>query len=172
MIVTHDSGLTRIFELANLGGGWHLNEKFASIQHDSTRSAFATFVLDKFGNALLADGPALQRALDHQAAFSARNFEAKGSLMAVWVTASARSLSVFYNIDGPKIASYEDDRVLFEKAVVVRKQDCSVLVTQARNRQISVFSLPELVQISRMIPEASIQYVSLILLRSLCSVLT
>lgn len=92
--------------------------------------------------------------------------------MAVWVTASARSLSVFYNIDGPKIASYEDDRVLFEKAVVVRKQDCSVLVTQARNRQISVFSLPELVQISRMIPEASIQYVSLILLRSLCSVLT
>ncbi|GAA5823542.1 hypothetical protein JCM5353_006298 [Sporobolomyces roseus] len=156
LIVTHDSGLTRIFELANLGGGWRLNEKFASIQHDSTRSAFATFVLDKFGNELPADGPALQRALDHQASFSARNYEAKGSLMAVWVTASPRSLSVFYNIDGPKIASYEDDRVLFEKAVVVRKQDCSVLITQARNRQISVFSLPELVQISRMSPEASI----------------
>ncbi|GAA5869181.1 hypothetical protein JCM16303_000383 [Sporobolomyces ruberrimus] len=156
LIVTHDSGLTRIFELANLGGSWHLDQNFASCQHDSTRSAFATFVLDKFGNELPADGPALQRALDHQASFSARNFEAKGSLQALWVTASPRSLSVFYNIDGPKIASYEDDRVLFEKAVVVQKQDCSVLVTQARNRQVSVFSLPGLTQISRMSPEASI----------------
>ncbi|GAA5898928.1 uncharacterized protein JCM6883_003474 [Sporobolomyces salmoneus] len=156
LIVTHDSGLTRIFEVANLGGSWHLNQNFASCQHDSTRGAFATFVLDKYGNELPADGPSLQRALDHQASFSAHNHEAKGSLMALWVTASPRSLSVFYNIDGPKIASYEDDRVVFERAVVVRKQDCSVLVTQAKNRQVSVFSLPELIQISRMSPDASV----------------
>ncbi|GAA6005260.1 hypothetical protein JCM11491_002638 [Sporobolomyces phaffii] len=156
LIVTHDSGLTRIFEVANLGGSWHLNQNYASCQHDSTRSAFATFVLDKFGRELPADGPALQRALDHQASFSDRNYEAKGSMTALWVTASPRALSVFYNIDGPKIASYEDDRVVFERAVVVQKQDCSVLVTQAKNRQVSVFSLPGLVQISRMSPDASV----------------
>ncbi|GAA5990640.1 hypothetical protein JCM5350_001338 [Sporobolomyces pararoseus] len=156
LIVAHDSGLTRIFEVANLGGSWHLNQNFVSCQHDSTRGAFSTFVLDKFGNELPADGPALQRAIDHQASFSARNIEAKGSLMALWVTASPRALSVFYNIDGPKIASYEDDHVVFERAVVVQKQDCSVLVTQAKNRQVSVFSLPGLNQISRMSPDASI----------------
>ncbi|GAA5939650.1 uncharacterized protein JCM15063_005244 [Sporobolomyces koalae] len=156
LIVTHDSGLTRIFELANLGGSWHLNESFASVHHESTRSAFATFVLNQFGHDLPADGPALQRALDHQASFSARNHEVKGALTALWVTASPRSIAVYFNIDGAKIASYEDDRVEFERAAVIHKQDCAVLVTQAKNRQISVFSLPDLTRISRMSPEASV----------------
>ncbi|GAA6059605.1 hypothetical protein JCM10212_005104 [Sporobolomyces blumeae] len=157
LIVTQDSGNTRIYELANLGGPWHLNETFVSVQHDSTRGAFSTFVLDKYGAELVADGTALQRALDHQSSFSSQaTVEARGALTALWVTASPRALSVFFNVDGPKVASYEDELVEFERAVVVRKQDCAVLVTQARNRQISVFSLPDLSRILRMTPEASL----------------
>ncbi|GAA5918972.1 hypothetical protein JCM1841_002666 [Sporobolomyces salmonicolor] len=156
LIVTQESGLTRVFELANLGGSWHLSEQYASFHHDSTRGAFSTFVLDKFGGQLRANAQGLQHALNRQASFSVENLDPKGSLTSLWVTAGPRALAVFFNVDGPKLATYEDDTVGFERAIVVGQQDCSVLVVQARNRQISVFSLPDLVQIHRMSFEASV----------------
>ncbi|GAA5852720.1 hypothetical protein JCM8547_002602 [Rhodosporidiobolus lusitaniae] len=157
LLVTQASGLTRIFELANVGGGWHLSDKFVSVQHDSTRSAFSSFVLDKYGNPLLANSQQLQLAMTHQQAFSSpEHIDARGALNSLWVTVSPHHLACFFNIDGAKTAEYEDDRTTCKKAVVVQQQGSSVLVVQSTNRMLSIFSLPDLLQISRLSFEASV----------------
>ncbi|GAA5909875.1 hypothetical protein JCM6882_002039 [Rhodosporidiobolus microsporus] len=156
LLVTHDSGLTRVFELANLGGSWHLSESFTSIQHDSTRSAFASFVLDKHGNPLLARAQELELAIARQNSFAPENVDARGALTSLWVTVNRHTIACFFNIDGPKTAQYDDEHTVFEKAAIVQQQACTVLVVQSTNRMLSVFSLPELRQVARLSFEASV----------------
>ncbi|GAA5943126.1 hypothetical protein JCM10213_006219 [Rhodosporidiobolus nylandii] len=157
LLVTQASGLTRIFELASVGGGWHLSENFASVSHDSTCNAFASFVLDKHGNPLSANAQQLQLALQHQQAFSSpEHLDARGALTSLWVTVSRHTIACFFNIDGPKVAEYEDDKSVFEKAVVVQQQGCSALLVQSTNRMLTVFSLPDLSYVARMSFEASV----------------
>ncbi|GAA6002391.1 uncharacterized protein JCM10292_006635 [Rhodotorula paludigena] len=150
LVVTQGSGLTRIFELANVGGGWHLSESFASAHHDSTRTAFATFVIDKAGNELLADSQNLQLALTHQASFgSLEHLDPSGAITSLWITVSPTTLACFFNLDGPKTATYEDERARFEKAALVHAHGCVALVVQSRNCALSMFSLPSLTYIAR-----------------------
>ncbi|GAA6050920.1 hypothetical protein JCM3770_002538 [Rhodotorula araucariae] len=150
LIVTQDSGLTRIFELANIGGTWHLSENYASVQHESTRGALATFVLDKAGNELLANAQNLQLALTHQAAFGApETFDPTGAITSLWVTVNRTTLACYFNLDGPRTAVYEDEHAEYEKAVIVHMQGCAALVVQSRNCTLSMFSLPDLVHVAR-----------------------
>ncbi|GAA5967332.1 hypothetical protein JCM11641_000514 [Rhodosporidiobolus odoratus] len=157
LLVTQGSGLTRVFELANVGGGWHLSESFHSVQHDSTRGAFATFVLDKHGNPLLANSQQLQLALSHQQAFAAPDhIDARGALTSLWITVSRHRIACFLNIDGPKTAEYEDEHVQFEAATVVQRQGSSALLVQSKDRNLTVLSLPDLSYITRMSFEQSV----------------
>ncbi|BGP46843.1 Lethal(2) giant larvae sro7 [Rhodotorula kratochvilovae] len=150
LIVTQDSGLTRIFELVNVGGSWILSEHFASVQHESTRGAFATFVLDKAGNELLASAQNLQLALTHQASFGApETFDPTGAITSLWVTVNRTTLACYFNLDGPRTAIYEDEHGQFEKAVIVHVQGCAALVVQSRNCTLSMFSLPDLTHVAR-----------------------
>ncbi|GAA5828420.1 hypothetical protein JCM11251_006237 [Rhodosporidiobolus azoricus] len=167
LLVTHDSGLTRAFELSNVGGSWHLSDAFASIHHDSTRGAFASFVLDKYGNPLRAGSQELELALARQNSFASQDVDARGALTSLWVTVNRHTIACFFNIDGLKTAQYEDDQIIFEKAVVVQQQGCSALVVQSTNRMLSVFSLPELRQVARLSFEASVHDAAGII--SLCS---
>lgn len=160
LIVSQASGQSRIFELANVGGSWLLSERFTSVQHDSTRNAFATFVLDKRGNELVADSQNLQLALNHQAAYSSpENVDPVGALTSLWITVTPTTLACFYNVDGPKTTTYEDDRGQYERAAVIRAQGCTALAVQSRNCMLHVFSLPDLRQISRSRFEATLQCV-------------
>lgn len=161
LLVTQASGLTRVFELSNVGGSWLLNENPVFIQHsDSGANAFASFVLDKHGNPLEATSQQLQLATSQQQAFqSPEHVDARGALTSLWITVSRHTIACLYNIDGPKTAEYEDERTTFEKAMVVHQQGSSVLLVQSTNRMLSIFSLPDLVQIARLSFEASVQYV-------------
>ncbi|BGP30846.1 Lethal(2) giant larvae sro7 [Rhodotorula toruloides] len=157
LIVSQASGLSRIFELANVGGSWLVSERFASVHHDSTRNAFATFVLDKRGNELVADSQNLQLALNQQATYtSPDNIDPVGALTSLWITVAPTTLACFYNIDGPKTATYEDEHGQFERAAIVRAQGCTALAVQSRNCMLHVFSLPDLQQVSRLRFEATL----------------
>lgn len=150
LIVTQESGHTRVFELSNIGGSWYLSENFVSVQHDSTRGAFATFVLDKGGNELVADAQNLQVALTHQAALgTVESYDPAGAITTLWVTVNRTTLACYANLDGPRTALYEDEYAQFEKAVVVHAQGCAALVVQSRNCTLSMFSLPDLSYIAR-----------------------
>jgi hypothetical protein len=96
LIVVQASGLTRVFELANVGGGWHLSEKVVSFSHESVSGAFATFVLDKLGNELLANPSNLQHAVAHQASFSHDNIDVKGALTSLWITVNSSTVSAYF----------------------------------------------------------------------------
>ncbi|GAA5906729.1 hypothetical protein JCM8208_006372 [Rhodotorula glutinis] len=150
LVVTQDSGLTRVFELSNVGGSWYLSEKYVSVQHDSTRGAFASFVLDKAGNELVADAQNLQLALTHQAALgTVESHDPAGAITSLWVTVARSTLACYFNLDGPRTAVYEDEHAQFEKAVVVHVQGCAALVVQSRNCTLSMFSLPDLTYVAR-----------------------
>ncbi|GAA6001980.1 hypothetical protein JCM10207_003022 [Rhodosporidiobolus poonsookiae] len=156
LLVTQESGLTRVFELANVGGGWHLSDSFASIHHDSTRGAFASFVLDKAGNPLHANAQNLQLAITHQQAFAAaENIDARNALTSLWVTVNRKTLAVFFNIDGSKVAEFEDEQARFEKAAIVQQQGCSVLLVQSANH-LTLFALPDLRYITRLSLETTV----------------
>lgn len=155
--VVQASGLTRVFELASVGGAWHLSDSVASFSHDSVASAFATFVLDKHGRELLASPANLQLALAHQSNFDSRDgIEGKGAFTSLWITVNSTTISAYFNIDGPRTAQYEGGDG-FETAEICYRSGAPMLMVQARNRQITTFSLPDLVQIARMTFDAAIQ---------------
>ncbi|GEM06712.1 WD40 containing SNARE-dependent exocytosis protein [Rhodotorula toruloides] len=157
LVVSQASGLNRIFELANVGGSWLISERFASVHHDSTRNAFATFVIDKRGNELVADSQNIQLALNQQATYaSPDNIDPVGALTSLWITVAPTTLACFYNVDGPKTATYEDEHGHFERAAIVRAQGCTALAVQSRNCMLHVFSLPDLQQVSRLRFEATL----------------
>ncbi|ORY72386.1 hypothetical protein BCR35DRAFT_307654 [Leucosporidium creatinivorum] len=156
LIVVQASGLTRVFELASVGGTWHLSDSISSFSHDSVASSFATFVLDKHGRELLASPANLQLALAHQSNFESRDgIEGKGAFTSLWITVNSTTISAYFNIDGPRTAQYEGGQG-FEKAEICYRNGAPVLMVQARNRQITAFSLPDLVQVARMTFDAAI----------------
>ncbi|BGO90368.1 hypothetical protein NBRC10512_001797 [Rhodotorula toruloides] len=157
LIVAQASGLSRIFELANVSGSWLISDRFASVHHDSTRNTFATFVLDKRGNELVADSQNLQLALNQQATYtSPDNIDPVGALTSLWITVAPTTLACFYNVDGPKTAMYDDEHGQFERAAIVRAQGCTALAVQSRNCMLHVFSLPDLQQVARLRFEATL----------------
>ncbi|KDE03147.1 hypothetical protein MVLG_06342 [Microbotryum lychnidis-dioicae p1A1 Lamole] len=153
LIVTQASGTTRIFEMANVAGGWVVSEGPVTFQHDSVKNAIATFVLDPLGNELLADPLRLQQAMNQQFAPSHKN----GGFSSLWVVVTPMVISAYFNINGPRTAQYEDDTAsAFESAAVVLKDGCPVLIATTRLRTVVAFSLPSLTQITRMSFEAAI----------------
>jgi syntaxin-binding protein 5 len=156
LLVTQESGLTRVFEVANVGGSWHISSQPVPVAHDSARGAVASFVIDKAGDELLADAQRLQLSQ----AYQGQALDASGAPASLWVVATRTSASCYYNVDGPKIAEYVDERERFEKAVIVHQQGCAALIVQSRSCAMYTFSLPDLQQVSRMKFETTLQYVS------------
>lgn len=135
-----------------------LSSNVVALSHDSTAGAFASFVLDKRGNEIHADSGNLQAALAHQASFTSDLDNVKGSLSSLWVTVNRSAVAVYFNFDGPKIASFESTDG-FASAAVVTRFGCTVLVICSRNRTLTILSLPDLNQIARMPFTAAVQYV-------------
>lgn len=154
LIVVHASGATRVFELSPIGTAWHLSESPISFSHDSVANAFKTFVLDRNGNPALANPIQLQAAQAHQNNFT-RSEDTRGAFTSIWITVSPTTVAAYFNIDGPKTASHEDN-IGFEKAEVVMRTGCLVLVLVARNRSVTTLSLPELEIITKMTFEAAV----------------
>ena len=155
MLVTQESGLTRVFEVANVGGSWHISSQPVPVAHDSARGAVASFVIDKAGDELLADAQRLQLSQ----AYQGQALDASGAPASLWIVVTRTSASCYYNVDGPKIAEYVDERERFEKAVIVHQQGCAALIVQSRSCAMYTFSLPDLQQVSRMKFETTLQYV-------------
>lgn len=156
LIVVQSSGFVRVFELSHVADTWILSDTVVSFSHDTVANSFGSFVLDKFGNELLASSGNLQAALAHQASFS-HSDGVKGAFNALWIAVSPGSIAAYYNIDGPRTAVFEDGQAGFEKAMLVTRSGCPVLVVSSRNRSISTFSLPDLVPITRVSFEAAVQ---------------
>ena len=156
LIVVQASGLVRVFELSHVAGTWIFSDSVVSFSHDSVADGFGSFVLDKYGNEVLASSANLQAALAHQASFS-QSDDVKDAFNALWVTVSTRSIAAYYNIDGPRTAVFEDGQAGFEKAMLVMRSGCPVLVVSSRNRSISTFNLPDLVPITRVFFDAAVQ---------------
>ncbi|KAI5475669.1 WD40 containing SNARE-dependent exocytosis protein [Pseudohyphozyma bogoriensis] len=148
LIVVQASGATRVYELAQVAGSWLLAEKVASFSHDNAAGAFSTFVIDKYGSEASASPAHLQQALAHQASVSEADLDLRGSLTSLWITVNSSTIACYFNIDGPRTALY-DGGAGFQRAQIVMKSGCPVLVVAARDRSVTTFSLPDLVQISR-----------------------
>lgn len=145
-----------MFELANVGGGWIISDGVLAFDHDSVAGACETFVIDKFGQELKADPTSLQRALQHQTSYSRESHEAKGSLTSLWITVTPSMVSVYFNIDGPKTAQYEE-RDGFQSAKIAWRFGCPVLLVSSKVRNIYALSLPDLSPITRMTFDAAVQ---------------
>lgn len=153
LIVVQESGLTRIFDLSQVAGTWVLRQKVTSVQRDTVAGAFSSFVIDKLGVPALANPGHLQRALAHQNAFD--DLEAKGALTAIWVTVAPNAVGVYFNVDGPRTAVHEGSG--FVAAQVVVRFGVPVLVVVGKSRNITVLSLPDLSQVTRMTFSAEVQ---------------
>lgn len=112
-------------------------------------------MIDKAGDELLADAQRLQLSQ----AYQGQALDASGAPASLWIVVTRTSASCYYNVDGPKIAEYVDEREHFEKAVIVHQQGCAALIVQSRSCAIYTFSLPDLQQVSRMKFETTLQYV-------------
>ncbi|GAA6012247.1 hypothetical protein JCM8202_003257 [Rhodotorula sphaerocarpa] len=145
LLVTDVSGLTRIFEMANVGGAWHVSSEHLSISHDSTRGVVASFVIDKGGDEMLANSQNLQLA----EAYQSRPFDAALGPSSLWIVLNRTTISCYFNIDGPKTAEFTEEREWFESAAIVRQQGCAALAVQSRHCAMHLFSLPDLQQITR-----------------------
>ncbi|GAA5976856.1 hypothetical protein JCM10908_005652 [Rhodotorula pacifica] len=146
LLVTQESGLTRVFEVASVGGTWHVGSQPVSVPHESARGAVASFVIDKTGDELLADAQRLQLSQ----AYQGQAFDAAGGPASLWIVVTRTSAACYFKIDGPKVAEYVDERECFEKATIVHQQGCAALVVQSRSCAMYTFSLPALQQVSRM----------------------
>lgn len=153
LLVTQESGLTRIFEVANIGGAWHISSQPVTVPHDSARGTIASFVIDKTGDELLADAQRLQLSQ----AYQGQAIDSSGALTSLWIVVTRTSASCYFNVDGPKVAEYVDERECFEKAAIVHQQGCAALVVQSRSCAMYTFSLPALQQVSRMKFETTLQ---------------
>lgn len=154
LIVVQASGLTRVYELAQIGSNWHLNSNPVTFHHNSLTNTFKTFVIDRVGSQLTATPQNLQLAVAHQNNYS-RSEDARGSFSSVFLAISNNTITCHFNISGSRTALYEDNNIGFEKAELVTRQGCLVLVVVSRNRSVSIFSVPDLVPIHKMaIPSA------------------
>lgn len=156
MIVVQASGLTRVFELSQIGSSWHLSTTPITFSHDSLRNTFKTFVIDRVGSLVQATPQILQQALAHQNNFSRTEFDAKGSFNSIWITISPSTISTYFNIDGARTNIYEDN-IGFESAEMIMRQGCLVLVVASKNKSITIFSVPELSPIYKTSFAASVQ---------------
>ncbi|KAK4705891.1 hypothetical protein P7C70_g320, partial [Phenoliferia sp. Uapishka_3] len=154
LIVVQESGYTRVFELSQVAGSWLLTDKVATFHHDSMGGAFSTFVVDKLGAAAVATPGNLSSALSHQTNFSQAEVDAKGALTSVLVSVSPTAVSVYFNVDGPRTAIFEGAG--FVSASLTVRLGCPVLVVVGRNKNVTVLSLPDLSQVTRMTSQAEI----------------
>lgn len=157
LVVVQESGLTRVFELSQVAGTWLLADKVVSFHHDTVAGAFSTFVIDKLGAEAAATPPNLHRALAQQTDYTQAELDAKGALTSVWVTVSPTAVGAYFNIDGARTAVFEGAG--FVSASLAVRFGCPVLVVVARNKNITVLSLPDLNQVSRMTFPAELQCV-------------
>lgn len=160
LIVIQASGLTRVFELSQIGSSWHLSTTPITFSHDSLRNTFKTFVIDKLGSPIHATPQVLQQALAHQNNISSRTEDVKGTFSSIWITISPTTISTYFNIDGSRTSIYEDN-IGFESAEMVMRLGCLVLVVASKNKSVTIFSVPELLPIFKTTFAASVQYVSL-----------
>ncbi|KAL8291471.1 hypothetical protein RQP46_002449 [Phenoliferia psychrophenolica] len=145
LLAVQDSGLVRAFELSQVAGTWLLSSKVLSFTHENAAGAFATFVLSHLG-ALASASPAnLAHALAQQSRVG--DEATKGQLANIWVAVTDKVVSVYFNIDGPRTASFEGAG--FVEANVVVRNGCPVLVVVGRNKNITILSLPDLNQVQR-----------------------
>ncbi|KAM0753508.1 hypothetical protein T439DRAFT_377696 [Meredithblackwellia eburnea MCA 4105] len=150
LVVNQGSGSCRVFELSQIVGdsSWLLAGKVPSFQHDTAAGAFATFILDKLGAEAGATPTNLQLALGQQANLSAADLDAKGALTSLWITVSPSAVAAYFNIDGPRTAVFESSGLV--SAALAVRFGCPVLAVVSKSRQITVLSLPDLSQITRM----------------------
>ena len=155
LLVVQDSGLVRAFELSQVAGTWLLSSKPSNFIHSDAAGAFHSSVLTHLGSLSSASPTNLAHALAQQSRMMT-DVEAKGQLANIWLVVTEKAVSVYFNVDGPRTASFEGSGGFVEARVVVRS-GCPVLILVGRNKNITVLSLPDLNEVTRFTMPAEVQ---------------
>lgn len=156
LIVVHVTGDVRLFELQLVSGHWILLDKVASFAHDHLADTLTTFVLNHRGDECRAN------ASTHQSAIASQQYHSKAdhqdsAVPSLWVTVTPRGLATYLGIDGPKIYSSSNEGSRFVAATLIERSGFSVVAAFSERGEISLFSLPDLLPITRLSLETALQ---------------
>lgn len=148
----------RILTLSHVVGNWILVDGTCTASSpDSIAGAFALFPLNGFGNPLITTTLFLQTFLSIQShsnssQLSSPTREAVSSLL---VAVSPSKIACYFGIDGVRVFLSEGRR--FAKAEIVRYFGGAALVTVSIDREVLIYSLPDLLPITKVRIEAVLQ---------------
>jgi hypothetical protein len=147
----------RILTLSHVVGNWILVDgTCTSYTPDSIAGAFAVFPINSYGNPLITTTLFLQNFISLQShSNSPHSSPTREAVPSLLVTVSPGKIACYFGIDGPRVFLSEGRR--FEKAEIVRIYGGAVLVIVSSDREISYFSLPDLIPIDKVRIEASLQ---------------
>ena len=154
LIVVHATGDVRILELQLVSGQWILLDKVVTFAHDTLVDTLATFVLDHRGDECRANATCHQNAVVSQR-YQATNHD--GGVPSLWITITPRGLATYLGVNGAKIFSSSNEGSRFVKASLVERSGFSVVAAFSERGDISIFSLPDLLPITRLSLETALQ---------------
>lgn len=153
LIVVHATGDVRLFELQLVSGQWILLDKAVSFAHDALADTLTTFVINHHGDECKANANCHQGAVASQQYHSSSDHD--NAVPSLWIAVTPRGLSTYLGIDGVKIYANEGSR--FVAASLIERSGFSVVAAFSERGDISIFSLPDLLPITRLSLETALQ---------------
>lgn len=158
LVIVHRSGRLRTIPLSFIAGTWIVDKASSTsstIYAYDLASTFDVFLIDENGRELIMSQRQVDEIIRAQSIYSTLPPPAAS----YFVTVSPTRVSTFRGINGPRIFTLEGS---FTSAKVVSRHDenHAVLVTIDKEREIRVFSLPELVPLLHRVLEHVEGYVS------------
>lgn len=144
LLVCHASGLMRIITLSHVVGNWILSSSLA-LSPASIASSFKMFTLDTRGNSLAATPSALQQCITPQN-YPPVNLDPESTTLLI--TVAPRRISTWCGLNGPRLFTTEGKG--YHSAQVVERDGAMVLVVFGLDREIEIFSLPDLLVLDKM----------------------
>ncbi|CAK9784876.1 unnamed protein product [Cutaneotrichosporon oleaginosum] len=147
LIVSYQSGKTKIYGLNNVLGEWLVDPKPPTFQNDSLASPLASYLLDPVtGNELLASPEALSQVVSDPAAEGKWTKEAPPHCL--WIAACKRTIRVAVNFNGERFAKVELEEDLASVHYITRHGK-RILVALTTAGSALVYSAPQLEFITR-----------------------
>lgn len=155
LIVVHATGDVRLFELQLVSGHWILLDKVISFAHDHLADALTTFVINHHGDECKANAYCHQSAVASQQYHSTSDHD--NAVPSLWIAVTPRGLSTYLGIDGVKIYASSNEGSRFVGATLIERSGFSVVAAFSERGDISIFSLPDLLPITRLSLETALQ---------------
>ncbi|BEI88387.1 uncharacterized protein CcaverHIS019_0111050 [Cutaneotrichosporon cavernicola] len=148
LIVSYQSGKTKVYCLNNVLGEWLVDPKPPTFQNDSLASPIATYLLDPIsGNELLASPEALADVANDPVPEGKWTKDAPPHC--VWITACKRTIRVAVNFNGERVAKIELEEDLASVHYITRHGK-RILVALTTAGSALVYTVPHLEFVTRL----------------------